>query len=100
MKRVDPSVYTKQYYLSDCSGHEYFKRTSGKELEPRLELIANRITEIRGKQIVDIGCGRGELVYWLAKNGAKKVFGVDYSKAAINISKSSRKSWPVNIRRY
>lgn len=65
-------------------------------------LLGDRITEEkmailgaiywRGKAVLDVGCGTGELAYLVAKKGAKKVVGIDYSKAAIDVAKTSYQS--------
>lgn len=41
----------------------------------------------KGKVVLDAGCGTGELPYLIAKKGAKKVIGVDYSQEAIAVAK-------------
>lgn len=37
----------------------------------------------KGRTVLDIGCGTGEMAYAIAKCGARHVIGVDYSKDAI-----------------
>lgn len=98
MKRVDPSLYTEDYYLNDCSGHKEFKNSKGELLEPRINFIANNIPAVKGKSVLDVGCGRGELCFWAARKGAKKVVGIDYSKAAIKIAKKTRSRLSVEIK--
>jgi len=57
----------------------------------RYELILDSIGgEIKGKKILDVGCGDGVLVYLLAKKGAK-VAGVDNSEEAIISAKEKCK---------
>jgi 2-polyprenyl-3-methyl-5-hydroxy-6-metoxy-1,4-benzoquinol methylase len=94
MKRVDPKHYTKEYYLSDATGYEEYLRTNGTQLEVRLSRIVKEIPSVKGLKVLDIGCGRGELAYWAARMGAKKVVGIDYSKAAINLANQAKKTWP------
>ena len=89
MKRVDPSVYTKDYYLKDCSGFDEFKNSWGKNLEPRLEEIIKAIPSVKNAKVLDIGCGRGEMIFWAILSGAKKACGIDYSKDAIKLAKSA-----------
>lgn len=43
----------------------------------------------KGKIVLDAGCGTGELAGLIAKKGAKRVVGVDYSKDAIVAAKTS-----------
>ena len=90
MKRVDPKVYTKDYYLNDCSGYKEFKQSFGKTLELRfLEMI--KYFDIKANtRVLDIGCGRGEMVFYAAGKGAEAV-GIDYSKDAIALAKVAQK---------
>jgi 2-polyprenyl-3-methyl-5-hydroxy-6-metoxy-1,4-benzoquinol methylase len=99
MLRVDPKHYTRHYYLSDASGFEEYIRSFGKELEPRLSRIIQNIPLKKGMRVLDIGCGRGELVYWVAKNGAEKVIGIDYSTNAIYLSNKAKQKWPKYIQK-
>jgi cyclopropane fatty-acyl-phospholipid synthase-like methyltransferase len=88
MRSVSPKVYTKDYYLTDCTGYSEFSSTYGKALEPRLARIAPLIPSVRNKRILDIGCGRGEMVLWAAERGSQ-AYGIDYSKDAILLSKKA-----------
>jgi ubiquinone/menaquinone biosynthesis C-methylase UbiE len=97
MKRVDPKVYTKEYYLNDCTGFAEFKKSFGKILEPRfIELIKYFKIEPNTK-VLDIGCGRGEMVFFAALNGADAV-GIDYSKDAIDLANLANKKQSKTIR--
>lgn len=85
MRRVNPKVYTKKYYLSDCTGYQQFKKSFGKDLEPRLRELIKVFSIKEGMRVLDIGCGRGEMVIFAAKNKAEAV-GIDYSKSAIYLA--------------
>lgn len=85
MRRVDPKVYTKKYYLSDCTGYQEFKKSFGKDLEPRFRELIKFFDIKQGMRVLDIGCGRGEMVIFAAKNNAEAV-GIDYSKNAIYLA--------------
>ncbi|MCL4416290.1 MAG: oligosaccharide flippase family protein [Actinobacteria bacterium] len=89
-KSVDSSVYTEEYYLSDCTGFEEFKKTCGSELEPRFKELIKYFEIKKGASVLDIGCGRGEMALFAAKNGAN-VIGIDYSKAAIKLANQLKK---------
>ena len=47
MKRVDPSLYTKEYYLSDCSGYaEYKKKVESFDFRHSWEEIADDFLDL------------------------------------------------------
>jgi len=52
------------------------------------ESIVSRV-DWRGKNVLEVGCGTGETSFAIAKSGAKKVVGVDYSVIAIDKAKKS-----------
>jgi len=83
LKRTPPSEeYTEEYFLTDCGGFTDY-------LQGRLSLRHRKALEYlkvrRGEVILDVGCGRGELVRACSEQGAKTV-GIDYSVAAVKIS--------------
>ncbi len=86
MRRVDPNVYTTEYYLTDCTGYKEFKESLGEELEPRFSEIIKYLRITPGMRVLDIGCGRGEMVLYAAKRGAKAI-GIDYATEAIKLAK-------------
>ena len=86
MRRVDPRVYTKKYYLTDCTGYNEYKQTFGKKLEPRLKRIVKDIPIKKNQKILDIGCGRGELTFWAAEKDCQAT-GIDYSINAVKLAK-------------
>jgi len=49
--------------------------------------IVGMIDDWDGKEVIDIGCGTGNLASMVSQAGAKKVLGIDYSKEAIKIAK-------------
>jgi ubiquinone/menaquinone biosynthesis C-methylase UbiE len=90
MKRVDPKVYTREYYLNDCTGFAEFKKSFGKILEPRFVELIKHFKIEPGTKVLDIGCGRGEMVFFAALGGAEAV-GIDYSKDAIGLANLAKK---------
>ena len=86
MKTPLPCVYTKDYYLHQCEGFDIFKRFSGTRLSRRLKTCFDAASVSQNKSILDIGCGRGELVYAAALKKADAV-GIDNSNAAIKLCK-------------
>lgn len=83
------SEYDKEYFEKDCGGYISFKRNHGRKLEdPRLIIPYILAKPKKGLKVLDIGCGRGELCYALAKMGAD-VVGIDYSEEAIDIARKT-----------
>ncbi|MEK7403806.1 MAG: class I SAM-dependent methyltransferase [Acidobacteriota bacterium] len=79
-------AYGDDYYLLHCGGYEFFKRDKGKRLEdPRLVAVASLGGLKSGGRCLDLGCGRGELVYEFARRGFQ-VTAVDYSEPAIALA--------------
>ena len=60
--RVDPAVYTGDYYLTNCHGYEDFVLSGGRKVGPRFVKALSLAGDLRGKRVLDVGCGRGELV--------------------------------------
>ncbi|MFN2502347.1 MAG: class I SAM-dependent methyltransferase [Pyrinomonadaceae bacterium] len=52
----------------------------------RLELNVEKLAPFDGKTILDVGCGSGRFCIAFAQNGAKKVIGVDFAPAMIEIA--------------
>ena len=80
-------MYDSRYYLCDCGGYEVYKQSKGKSIEDaRLRAVA-ALAQVVGHpaRVLDLGCGRGELLYHFASEGAAAV-GVDYSAAAIELA--------------
>ena len=55
-------------------------------VQKRLELNVEKLKPFAGKKILDVGCGSGRFCIAFAQNGAKKVVGVDFAKAMIEIA--------------
>jgi 2-polyprenyl-3-methyl-5-hydroxy-6-metoxy-1,4-benzoquinol methylase len=84
-ERVDPGVYTGEYYLTNCHGYEDFIVSRGRKVGPRFVKALSLAGDLRGKRVLDVGCGRGELVLQSALRGAD-AWGIDYAKAAVEIA--------------
>jgi SAM-dependent methyltransferase len=84
-QRVEPDVYTGDYYLTNCHGYEEFAASGGREVGPRFRKALALAGRLRGKRVLDVGCGRGELVLQSAMRGAE-AWGIDYADAAVAIA--------------
>ena len=97
--RVDPSLYSKDYFLSDNEGFNEWRAGLENNMHPKFKLALKYTPPLAGSTVLDIGCGRGELIYYCAKHGAKAL-GIDYSKPAINIARETIGKLPDNLRSF
>ncbi len=84
-ERVEPNVYTDDYYLTNCHGYEEFAASGGRQVGPRFVKALSLAGDLSGKRVLDVGCGRGELVVQSAMRGAE-AWGIDYADAAVAIA--------------
>lgn len=84
-ERVDPGVYTGEYYLTNCHGYEDFVESGGRRVGVRFLKALELAGDLRGKRVLDVGCGRGELVVQAALRGGE-AWGIDYAPAAVDIA--------------
>jgi ubiquinone/menaquinone biosynthesis C-methylase UbiE len=79
------TLYTEEYFRTACEGYDEFNTTEGEHLSRRLS-AAFKLAEITpGMQILDVGCGRGEILRHCAQLGAD-AYGIDYAAVAVNMS--------------
>jgi len=77
--------YDTDYYLRPPTDEPLFDIDG--PIRPRQAQKAALFSDmIRGKRILDVGCGRGEQSRWWAENGAREVVGIDWSQTAVNIA--------------
>ena len=82
---LPPELYTEDYFLRACEGYEEFSESQGERLSRRLS-AAFAIAAVRpGLKVLDVGCGRGEILRHCARLGAD-AFGIDYAPVAIEMS--------------
>jgi ubiquinone/menaquinone biosynthesis C-methylase UbiE len=96
-ERVDPDVYTDDYYLTNCHGFEDFVISSGRRVGPRFVKALSLAGDLRGKRVLDVGSGRGELVIQSAMRGAD-AYGIDYAQAAVDIANRALDALDVPVR--
>lgn len=94
---VDPSLYSREYFLGDNEGFREWGAGLENAMHPKFKLAFKHAMPSAGDTVLDIGCGRGELIYYCAKRGAK-VLGLDYSKAAIEIARETIGRLPGDLR--
>ncbi len=82
---VPPDVYTRDYYESACQGYVEFRQSLGEQIPDRLRIPISRAALSDGMFVLDIGCGRGEVLVQAAQFGAHAI-GFDYAVAALEIA--------------
>lgn len=85
-KPVSQSLYTEEYFLTACEGYEDFINSDGENLSRRLKAAFELAAVEPGMKVLDVACGRGEIVRHCARLGAD-AFGFDYAHAAIKLSR-------------
>lgn len=83
--QVPEGAYTRDYYETCCQGYEEFKSSRGGVLPMRLSVPLKLAKIHPGMRVLDIGCGRGEIVLQCARLGAK-TWGLDYATEALNLA--------------
>lgn len=85
------TLYTKDYFLSDCEGFKQFLSSGGRVLSPRLNKVFTLAQIQPGMTVLDVGSGRGELILHSALRGARSM-GVDLSSDGLALANDSLKS--------
>lgn len=89
MKTIEPvpsEVYTEGYLLSEaCEGYAAYQRGDVSMLKRR---AVDLLGLAPGMRVLDLGCGRGEIVAELGRRDARAV-GVDYAATAVNLTARS-----------
>lgn len=84
-KEVPADIYDRDYYLTDNEGCREYREGFETNCHHKFERALRLGDPQPGENVLDIGCGRGELVYYSVMRGAKAL-GIDYSSAAIGIA--------------
>lgn len=88
-QKVNPSIYDSDYYLHAYSDLDTFilDKNPPYPIAKAIDLVKPK----KGMVVLDLGCGRGELVLYNAFRGCKAI-GIDYSQDAIDIANAKLKS--------
>jgi cyclopropane fatty-acyl-phospholipid synthase-like methyltransferase len=85
-KSLPSSLYDEEYFLTACEGYDVFLETEGQHLSRRLR-DAFEVADVRsGMRILDVGCGRGEILRHCMRLDIE-AFGIDYAQAATAMSR-------------
>lgn len=96
MRRIPPETYDRAYFLSNtCEGADEYH--SGRGLST---LKARQLRHLRpgpGTRVLDLGCGRGEVLLACHRAGAR-VAGIDSSAAAVEITRETLDGIDADVR--
>lgn len=84
---VCPERYDEAYFLGVCEGYEEFIASEGVHLSRRLRQAFGIADVTPGMRVLDVGCGRGEVVRRCIQLGAQ-AYGVDYAPTALQIARN------------
>ncbi len=82
---LPPTLYTEEYFRTACEGFDEFNESEGQHLSRRLSAAFALAEVVPGMQVLDVGCGRGEILRHCAALGAD-AYGIDYAPVAVNMS--------------
>ena len=94
---IDAAEYDEAYFLCASEGYREFAASRGRRVGPRFHKALSLAKVQPGQRVLDIGCGRGELVIHSALRGARAV-GIDYSETAVAIALEALTSHPPDVR--
>ncbi len=86
-ERGVPSIlYDEDYFLHACEGYSEFLSSEGEYLSRRLAEALSIAGIAQGMAVLDIGCGRGEILRHIHNLGGHP-YGIDYAEAAVRLSR-------------
>lgn len=85
---VASAAYTEDYFRAACGGAEFYALYGARIPKPQLAYALKRGELRPGLSVLDVGCGRGELLHLASEAGATAV-GTDYSEAALALAREN-----------
>ena len=80
-------------YMEEKSNfRKFLDRRFRQDMYERYYLTLQECNDIRGKRVLDIGCGSGRYSIKLAKAGSSRVCGLDFSQNALGIASKLAKN--------
>lgn len=85
-KSLPSTLYTEEYFLTACEGYDVFLESEGQHLSRRLN-DAFAVADVQpGMRLLDVGCGRGEILRHCMALGIE-AYGIDYAEVAAQMSR-------------
>ncbi|MCP4542379.1 MAG: class I SAM-dependent methyltransferase [Chloroflexi bacterium] len=96
-KPVQPDRYDEAYFLGACEGYTEFIASEGEHLSRRLHQ-AFQVAEVTpSMRVLDVGCGRGEIVRHCTKLGVQ-AYGMDYAPVALRMARDAEHIYQANAK--
>lgn len=89
------ALYDKTYFLHVCEGYQAFLSGEENYLSQRLAEALAVAGIAPGMTVLDVGCGRGEILRRTTELGAR-AYGIDYAAAAVQLSREVSRSLEAN----
>ena len=80
------NIYDDETFFSEYQKMRESKINANELIE--IPTIKSMLPDLKGKIVLDLGCGAGEMSRFFIENGAKKVVAVDISNNMITTAKS------------
>lgn len=82
-------LYSETYFMNEATGHEEFNLFDGKfsSLIDKFQMVVKVLELKKTDSLLDIGCGRGEMVIYHSLCGGDAT-GVDFSEEAIKLARA------------
>lgn len=84
---VPSEAYDEEYYRQVCAGAEAWGEKGG--LDPLYAGSLKKAGLRPGEILVDVGCGRGELLVAAVHAGAERTIGIEYAAAAVGLTRET-----------
>ncbi len=95
---VRPERYNEAYFLNSCEGYEEFIASEGAHLSRRLGQSFEMAEVEPGMRVLDVGCGRGEILRHCADVGVK-AYGIDYAPVAVQMAREAGTVYQADAKR-
>jgi SAM-dependent methyltransferase len=95
---VRPERYDEAYFLNSCEGYEEFIVSEGAHLSRRLSQSFETAEVESGMRVLDVGCGRGEILRHCAGVGVK-AYGIDYAPVAVQMARETGPVYQADAKR-
>lgn len=95
-KPVSSDAYDKNW-IKDAWGDKgaSFMDQKGLTFRPRVKKALELADIKEGMRVLDIGCGRGEILFYALQKNVEQAIGIDYSKDIIDLALETLKQYPI-----